>query len=146
MDQAIQDFIEGKRIAVVGASRSGKKFGNSAMTELKQRGYQVLVVHPEAQEIDGERCYPNLAAVKGQADSVWICVPPEQAQTALKEAVEAGFDKIWLQQGAQSPEALALAHDLGVTPVAGKCILMYAQPVTGFHNWHRMFNRLIGQL
>jgi uncharacterized protein len=124
MDQAIQDFIAGKRIAVVGASRSGKKFGNSAMAELKQRGYQVLVVHPEAVEIDGERCYPNLAAVQGQADGVWICVPPRQAQAALKEAVDAGFDRIWLQQGAESPEALALARELGVKPVAGKCILL----------------------
>jgi len=122
MDQAIQDFIAGKRIAVVGASRSGKKFGNSAMAELKQRGYQVLVVHPEAVEIDGERCYPNLAAVQGQADGVWICVPPRQAQAALKEAVDAGFDRIWLQQGAESPEALA--RELGVKPVAGKCILL----------------------
>jgi hypothetical protein len=124
MDQAIQDFIAGKRIAVVGASRSGKKFGNSAMAELKQRGYQVLVVHPEAVEIDGERCYPNLAAVQGQADGVWICVPPKQAQAVVKEAAEAGFDKIWLQQGAESPEALALARELGVKPVAGKCILL----------------------
>jgi predicted CoA-binding protein len=124
MDQAIQDFIAGKRIAVVGASRSGKKFGNTTMAELKQRGYQVLVVHPEAQEIDGERCYPNLAAVQGQADGVWICVPPRQAQAVVKEAAEAGFDKIWLQQGAESPEALALARELGIKPVAGRCILL----------------------
>ena len=46
MNQEIQDFIQGKRYALVGVSRSGKKFGNIALTELKARGYQVFVVHP----------------------------------------------------------------------------------------------------
>ncbi len=46
MEQSIQDFINCKRIAVVGCSSKGRKFGNSAYKELKQRGYQVLPVHP----------------------------------------------------------------------------------------------------
>ena len=146
MDQAIQDFIQGKRLAVIGVSRSGKKFGNSIYTELKQRGYQVFIVHPEAKEIGGERCYPNLAALQGQIDGVVICVPPRQAEEAVREAAQAGVKKIWLQQGAESKDAVAVARELGVTPVAGKCILMYAQPVRSFHSWHRAFNKLVGQL
>lgn len=146
MDKNIQEFIEGKRIAVLGASRSGKKFGNSAATELKERGYQVFLVHPQAQEIDGERCFPSLEALQGQVDGVWICLPPKQTEQALKDAAQAGFDKIWLQQGAESPQALAAAKELGVNPVTGKCILMYAQPVRGFHSWHRGFVKLIGKL
>ena len=62
MEQTIQDFIDGKRIALVGMSRSGKKFGNMASKELKERGYQVYPVHPEAEQIDGERCYASLAS------------------------------------------------------------------------------------
>ena len=53
MDQAIQDFINGKRIAIVGVSRDGDKFGNTAFAELAARGYQVFAVHPEAKEIAG---------------------------------------------------------------------------------------------
>ena len=54
MDQSIHDFIECKRLAVIGASRKGNKFGNMASKELRERGYQVFIVHPEADEIDGE--------------------------------------------------------------------------------------------
>ncbi|RPJ43429.1 MAG: CoA-binding protein, partial [Chloroflexi bacterium] len=79
MDQAVQDFIQGKRLAVVGVSRSGKKFGNVISKELKERGYQVFIVHPQAQEIEGERCYPNLGSLKGQVDGVIVSVPPGQA-------------------------------------------------------------------
>jgi predicted CoA-binding protein len=146
MNQAIQDFIEGKRLAVVGVSRSGKKFGNTILTELKQRGYQALIVHPEAQEIGGEPCYPNLAALQGKVDGVVICLPPRQSGQAVREAVQAGVKKIWLQQGAESAEVLALARELGVEPISGKCILMYAQPVRSFHAWHRAFAKLFGQL
>ena len=146
MNPVIQDFLDAKRIAVVGASRSGKKFGNTASAELKARGYQVYLVHPEAKEIDGEPCYPNLASLQDKVDGVWICVPPKQAGQVLREAVEAGFTKIWLQQGSESPEVLALAKELGVVPVSGKCILMYAPPVRSFHGWHRAFAKLFGQL
>jgi uncharacterized protein len=146
MNQAIQDFIKAKRVAVVGVSRSGKKFGNSIATELKQRGYQVFIVHPEAKEIGGESCYPNLAALQGKIESVLICVQPKASAGVVQEALQAGVKNIWLQQGAQSPEAVAAARAGGVEPVEGKCILMYIPPVKSFHGWHRFFARLFGQL
>jgi predicted CoA-binding protein len=146
MSQAIQDFIRGKRIAVVGVSRSGKKFGNTACAELQRRGYQVFVVHPEAREIDGQRCYPNLTALQGQVDGVLVCVPSTQAEAVMREAVQIGLKNIWLQQGAESPEVLAAAQGLGVMPVSGKCILMYAQPVRSFHAFHRVIAKVFGQL
>lgn len=146
MKPEIRDFIQGKRFAIIGVSRSGKKFGNSIYTELKERGYQLFIVHPEAQEIGGETCYPTLAALKGQVDGVIVCVLPEKAAPVLREAKAAGMTKIWLQQGAQSPAVLAEAEKLGLKPVAGKCILMYAQPVRGFHTFHRGFMKLFGQL
>jgi predicted CoA-binding protein len=146
MNPAIVDFFEVKRVALVGVSRSGKKFGNVILTELKQRGYEVLVVHPEAQEIAGERCYPSLEALKGQVERVIICLPPHKAAQALREAAQAGIQKVWVQMGADSPEVRAAAQEVGITPIAGKCILLYAQPVRSFHAWHRAFARLTGTL
>lgn len=146
MNQAIQDFIDSKRIAIVGVSRSGKKFGNITLVEMKQRGYQMFVVHPEAKEIQGDRCYPNLQALTGQVDGVLISVPPKQSTQVLRDAVAAGIKRIWVQSGAESDELLAAAKELAVNPVTKKCILMYAQPVTGMHTFHRFFNKVFGQL
>jgi uncharacterized protein len=146
MKQNIQEFIDGKRVALMGASRSGKKFGNSIYTELKQRGYQVFLVHPQAKEILGEPCYPNLAALRGRVDGVVICLSPSQAGQAVQEAAQAGIKHIWLQQGAESGEVIRLAQELGLDPVAGKCILMYAPPVRSVHGLHRGFMKLFGKL
>jgi predicted CoA-binding protein len=146
MDPKIEQFVQEKRVAVAGVSRSGKKFGNTVAAELKQRGYQVFIVHPEAKEIDGDVCYPNLAALQGKVDSVVICVSPRQAASVIRDAAAAGITKVWLQQGAQSNEALAAAKEAGVTPITGKCILMYAPPVKSIHGFHRTINKIFGQL
>lgn len=145
MNPAIEEFVKGKRIAVLGVSRTGKKFGNAIFDELKQRGYQPVIVHPEAQEINGTRCYRSLGDLDGQLDGVLICLPPHQTVQALRDTAAAGISKIWIQQGADSPEVKAVASELRLTPITGKCILMYAQPVTGFHNFHRTFAKLFGQ-
>ena len=146
MEQAVIDFVQGRRVAVVGVSRSGNKFGNSALQELKQRGYQVYAVHPSAEEIGGEHCYSCLAELPGQVDGVLVSVPPQKAVQVLREAAAAGIHNVWLQQGCESAEALSVSKELGLNTVSKKCILMYATPVQGFHRWHRAFNKLIGQL
>ena len=146
MDTVIQDFINGKRIALAGASRSGKKFGNIACKELKDRGYEVFLIHPEAKEIDGVPCYLNLANVREKVDGVLVSLPPRQAGEMLREAASLELRNVWLQQGAETPELIALGRDLGLNLVSGKCILMYAQPVRGFHGLHRFVVKLMGQL
>jgi len=146
MDQAIKDFVSSKRIAVVGVSRLPKKFGSTIYTELKDRGYQVFAINPAVQEIRGEKCYPNLTAIKGQVDGAVICVSPKAVEPVLREAADIGLKNIWLQWGADTPETVRVGRGLGLNLVSGKCILMYAEPVRSFHSFHRFFARLFGKL
>ena len=108
MNPLIEQFVSQKRIAVVGMSRSGKKFGNMAAKELKAKGYEIYPVHPEAAEIDGFACSPSLSGLNGKIDAVWISVPPAKVSPVLNEAAEIGLKNIWLQQGAWSAEVESL--------------------------------------
>jgi uncharacterized protein len=148
MDTRIQDFISGKRIALVGASRSNdkNKFGNFAATELKQRGYEVYLVHPQADTINGEVSYPNLGALPGKVDGVLVILPATKSTPVLQEAAALGIRNVWLQQGGESPELIELGERLKLNMVTHKCILMYAQPVRSFHTIHRFIARVTGQL
>ena len=146
MDSLIEKFVQGKRLVIIGLSRGGKKFGNIAYKELKARGYTLYAIHPQAQEIEGVPCYPNLAALPGQVDGVLVSVPPQKAKAVLQEVAVAGIKNVWLQQGSESGEVLAQAKQLGLNVVSGKCILMYAPPVRGAHGLHRFVMKLIGQL
>lgn len=145
MDARIQDFVQAKRLAVVGVSRSDKKFGTAIYTELKTRGYEVFGVNPQMETILGDKCYATVGELAGQVDGVVICLPPQKAAGVIREAAAAGLHKIWLQQGSQSLETGKVAREVGVTPVEGKCILMYAGEVKSVHAFHRFFARLFGQ-
>jgi predicted CoA-binding protein len=145
MDTTIQTFIEQKKIAIVGASRGGKKFGNTAAKELGERGYEVFYIHPDVEEIDNHPTYPNLEAVRDRVESVWVSVPSKRAEGVLRDAAAAGLTKVWLQQGASSPDLVKLGQELGLELVSGKCILMYADPVRSFHKFHQVIWKLIGQ-
>lgn len=144
MDQKIVDFVQAKRLAVVGVSRSPQKFGTAIYTELKTRGYEVFGVNPKMDSIDGDKCFASLGELAGKADGVVICLPPQKAAVVMREAVASGFTKVWLQQGSHSAETQKVAAELGITPVEGKCILMYAGEVKSIHAFHRFFAKLFG--
>jgi len=146
MNPLIDQFVSSKRIAVVGMSRSGKKFGNMAAKELKAKGYEIFPVHPEAKEIDGLICYPDLKSLSGKVDGVWISIPPKNVSPVLEEAAQVGLKNIWLQQGAWSAEVQQTIDRLNLPVVSKKCIMMYAPPVKSFHKFHRNIVGIFGKL
>jgi hypothetical protein len=146
MNPLIDTFVSSKKIAVVGMSRSGKKFGNIVSKELKSKGYEIYPVHPEVQEIDGLTCYPDLKSLSGKVDGVWISVSAPKVSPVLEEAAEIGLKNIWLQQGAWSKEVQEQIDQLGLPVITKKCILMYAQPVKSIHKFHRNIKSIFGGL
>jgi len=142
MDSIIQDFLQAKRLAIVGVSRSDKKFGSAIYKELKSRGFEVFGVNPKLDAIEGERCYASIGDLAGKVDGAVICLPPQKAAGVIREAAAAGVKNIWLQMGSQSLETRKAASEVGVTPVEGKCILMYAGKVNSIHAFHKFLAKL----
>lgn len=145
MDQNIKEFIQAKRLAIVGVSRSSAKMGNGIYTELKARGFEVFGVNPHMDTVDGDKCYAAISDLAGKVDGVVICVSPQKAASVIREAAASGIKKIWLQQGSQSVETQKVASEVGVSPIEGKCILMYAGEVKSIHAFHRFLAKVFGQ-
>jgi predicted CoA-binding protein len=142
---AIESFLNQPAFGIVGVSRSGKGFGNLAMRELRRKGYQLYLVHPHADLIDGERCYRRVGDLPEPVGALLVVVPPAQAVEVVREAAARGIRHIWLQQGAESPEVLRVCAELGLETVAGECILMFAAP-TGIHKAHRWVWKVLGKI
>ncbi len=145
ISNAIDSFLAQPVIAVVGVSRSGKKFGNFAFRTLRDKGYRVYAIHPQADAIDGEPCYPRLTATPEPVNAVLIVVPPWPALGVIREAAAAGIHHVWLQQGSESTDAVVLCGELGIQAVSGECILMFARP-TGIHKLHQLVRRVMDSL
>jgi hypothetical protein len=142
----VREFVAQKRVALAGASRSGKKFGNVILRELKGQGYDVIPVHPEAPEVEGLACARSLAALEGRVDGLVVVTPPIEAARLVGEAAAAGIRRVWLQQGAGSDEAARVARERDVSLVHGHCLLMFLPGVRGFHRFHRRLWSLLGKL
>ncbi len=143
---AVDDFVGQQSFAIVGVSRQPKKFGAYVYKELKKRGYRVFPVNPQAETIDGERCYANLAALPEPVGGVLIVVSPDQVESVVREAAAAGIKRVWMQQGADSPTAVEYCHENGISEVHGECILMFAGNVDSVHKFHRWVWRILGKL
>jgi uncharacterized protein len=142
---AIQQFVSGKTMAVVGVSAGGSGFGCYAYTELKKRGFRLLPVHPTATAIQGDRCWPRLTDLPEKVERVLVVVRPERTEEVVRDAVASGAKHVWLQQGAESPAAIAFGEAQGLNVVRGQCILMFTEPVRSFHMVHRWIWKLLGK-
>ena len=143
---AVDGFLKERAVAVVGVSRKGRKFGNAVMTDLARKGYRVFPVNPNVDEIDGVRCYPSLKELPEEVGGAVLVVPPRQSEAVVREAAEAGIGRVWMQQGAESPEAIGFCEENGIALVHGECIMMLTEPVTTIHRFHRWLAGLFGKL
>ena len=120
----IEEFLEQRRFALAGLSRGGGKWGNRVMRDLTDKGYEILPVHPAADAIDGVRCFSSLADLPEKVDGLILVVPPKATENLVREAAELGIPRIWMQPGAESPEAVRLCRKHGIDVVFGECIMV----------------------
>lgn len=142
--QDIREFVAEKTLAVAGLSRDEKSFSAAAFKELRSRGYRLYPVNPNATTILGERCYPNLAALPAKVGGVLVFTNPAHTEKVVRDAAAAGVRRIWIQQGAQSDAAVRFCADSGLSAVTRQCILMFVEPVSSIHAFHRWVKKLFG--
>ena len=106
-----------KTVAVIGASRDRRKFGNKALRAFQHQGYEVIPINPGQTFIEGLKCYPSVLAVPGSIDLATFYVPAEIGQQVIGEVAEKHIDEVWLNQGADRPELVARAEALGLRPI-----------------------------
>jgi uncharacterized protein len=105
--------------AIVGCSPNPDRDSNQIAAFLKQDGYQVIPVNPGAEEILGERCYPDLQAIPAEAgvEVVNMFRRSEDAGVHVDEAIEMGAKAVWLPRGVIDEEAAGRARAAGLDVV-----------------------------
>ena len=76
VNEAASEFLAHKRVAVTGVSRTPKTHGsNNVYRRLRERGYEVFAINPNASDVEGDRCYPDLKSIPGGVEAVVIGTP-----------------------------------------------------------------------
>lgn len=111
-------------VAVVGATDDDSKFGYAIYRDLKRKGFTVYPINLERPTVDGDKAYPSLDALPVEPTIVNIVVPPKPALRVLQKCLELGLTNVWLQPGAESPEAMGFLQEHDFNYLAGACIMI----------------------
>lgn len=125
VDSDIKSFLTSDKFAVVGASADRSKFGNKVLRCYQMHGYDVVPVNPKESVIEGVECVPSVTSLPAGVNSISVITPPQITEKVVEEAILKGIGNIWMQPGAESPQAVERCRQAGINVIAdGSCILV----------------------
>jgi hypothetical protein len=143
--EAADAFLAHKRTAVTGVSRDpkGGHGGNVVYNRLRERGYEVFAVNPNADEVEGDRCYHDLKSIPDGVDAVVIAGPADASEQTMRECSELGITSAWMHRaigpGSVCDAATVYGRENDMTVIDGGCPLMF-EPTSDFA--HRVMRRI----
>jgi predicted CoA-binding protein len=112
---------------------------------LRDRGYEVFAVNPNANEVEGARSYHDLKSISGGVDAVVIATAPHRAEGTMRECHDLGIKHVWMHRGpgagSVSDAATAYGRDHGITVIDGGCPLMFDPAADFGHKAMRVLYR-----
>ena len=143
MREATSEFLSHKRVAVTGVSRQPKNHGsNTVYKRLRERGYEVFAVNPNADQVEGDHAYQDLRSIPGGVDAVVIGTRPEIAEQTMRECAELGIKHVWMHRGggagSVSPAATDYGRAHGITVIDGGCPCMFGPTADVGHKLMRL--------
>jgi uncharacterized protein len=144
-------FLAHKRIAVTGVSRKPQGHGSNLVYQrLRQRGYEVFAVNPNADEVEGDVSYHDLKSIPGGVEAVVIGTRPEIAEDTMRECAELGITHVWMHRsfgkGSVSDAATDYGRKHGITVIDGGCPLMFEPTADGGHKVMRFVFTMTGKV
>jgi uncharacterized protein len=148
---AASTFLAQRRVAVTGVSRDAKGHGgNVVYTRLRDRGYEVFPVNPNATEVEGDPCFPDLRSIPGGVDAVVIATRPEVAEDTVRECADLGIGHVWMHRGpgpgSVSDTAAAYGREHGIAVIDGGCPCMFDPTADLGHKAMRFVLTLAGNV
>ena len=146
--ERIHDFLAQKRIAVAGVSREAKDFSRALFRELRDRGYDVVPVNPEAREIESRPCFARVQDISPPVNAVLLMTPPALTDTLVRDCAAAGVTRVWMYRaagrGAVTPEAVRFCESNGISVIPGECPFMFLSGGQWIHRVHGFLRKIVG--
>jgi predicted CoA-binding protein len=149
--EAASEFLASKRVAVTGVSRQpGNHGSNVVYKRLRERGYDVFAVNPNAAEVEGDPCYHDLRSIPGGVDAVVIATKPEIAEETMHECADLAIGHVWMHRGpgpgSVSPAAADYGRQRGIAVIDGGCPCMFDPTADLGHKAMRIVFTLSGNV
>jgi uncharacterized protein len=148
---AATEFLTHKRVAVTGVSREpGSHGSNVVYRRLRDRGYEVFAVNPNADQVEGDPTYHDLRSIPGGVEAVVIGTRPETAEATMRECADLGIEHVWMHRGpgagSVSVEAAKYGREHGIAVIDGGCPCMFGPTADPGHRAMRFVFTLSGNV
>lgn len=149
--EAATEFLARRRVAVTGVSRTPENHGsNIVYKRLRDRGYEVFAINPNAESVEGDPCYRDLRSVPGGVEAVVIGTRPETAEETMRECAALGIKHVWMHRsfggGSVSKAATDYGREQGIEVIDGGCPLMFGPTADLGHKAMRFVFTLKGNV
>jgi hypothetical protein len=149
--EAASEFLANKRIAVTGVSRNPQGHGSNVVYQrLRDRGYEVFAVNPNADQVEGDPCYPDVKSIPDGVDAVVIGTRPEIAEDTIRECADHGIKHVWMHrsfgEGSVSDKATEYGRAHGIEVIDGGCPCMFDPTADLGHKAMRFVFTLTGSV
>jgi predicted CoA-binding protein len=129
-DMLAKDFLAQEHIAIAGVSRSNDSTANYIYRTMRDKGYSVYPINPNAEEVEGDLCFSNMQAVPEKLDGAIIVTSPEVSELVVEDCIEAKVPRVWMHNNTFMPssvsdKATAACRDNGIVVIDGGCPLMF---------------------
>ena len=157
LDSLVSDFLDQKRVAIVGVTDRRETGCNLAYRKFKEQGYTVSAVNPRLTTFAGDPCYPDLKSIPEKPEAVFILANPRVTEQIVQECVDLGIKHVWMHcllgtkpglgagMTSVSQAAVQTCREHGIAVIPGTCPNQYLKP-DGGHAMMRGIFRLLGFL
>lgn len=150
LPDSVEAFLHAEHLAVAGVSRDPKQPANAIFRRLRDSGFQVYPVNPNAAEVEGVACYSDIASLPAGVTGVVVATHPEASAAVVRDCAQRGISRVWFHRsfgdGSVSDEAVAEAERLGVEAIVGGCPMMFCEPVDVVHKCMRWWLQKKGRV
>jgi acetyltransferase len=137
----LHPLLNPKSIAIIGVSNDPSRIGGRILRYLRNHGYagEIFPVNPKYDQIEGIKCYPDIASIPLETDVALVAVPEQSVLSVLEEAgkarvksaivYSAGFSELG-EQGRNKQEKMRQVAEESRMMICGpNCV-----GIIGFHN------------
>jgi acyl-CoA synthetase (NDP forming) len=141
MKPDLHPLLNPKSIAIIGVSNDPSRIGGRILRYLRNHGYlgDIFPVNPKHDQIEGIKCYPDIASIPSETDVALVAVPEQSVLAVLEEAgktkvksaivYSAGFSELGEKGRIKQEKMKQVAEESGMMVCGPNCV-----GIIGFHN------------
>ena len=124
MEKLINEFMNQKTFAVAGSFRTKEKYAYQVFESLLKKGHTVYPINPQAKNLEGIKCYRSVLELPEAVDVVNLVTPPKATEEIVKQCLEKGIKRVWMQPGAESMAAVNYCKENNIKVVHSVCMIL----------------------